>query len=311
MADGCRFKIEAGRIRYKAIMLTALTAITIEFDGNAETLEMEDVIKYDGEKDLAQVRSLEGIANTSEMTLSFLGEFFPGLQKLRLNNSVIPSIRDISTSLSKLRFLSLAHCGLSSLDGLSTLSDQLEEVYLAFNHISDVSELIGMSKLTVLDLEENEIESVEDCGLLACCSGLMALTLAGNPAAESETYREDVMKAIPHLRYLDEKRLRPRKPKPVQVVFEPIEPQKVDKNAEKCTTKPKSSSDSRRDNTITEYIEDMAEERPPTACGTRSDAKREIMGSWLTKPKQKLVTKPIVTPKIARPVSSCMKRSKA
>ena len=288
-------------------MLTALKGIIIEFDGNAETLDMEEVIKYDGDKDLSQVRSLEAIANTSEMTLSFLGDFFPGLQKLRLNNSIIPSIRDISTRLSKLRFLSLAHCGLSSLDGISTLSSELEEIYLAFNHISDVSELIGMSKLTVLDLEENEIDSVADCALLSCCSGLVALTLAGNPAAESETYREDVMKHIPHLRYLDEKRLRPKtKAKPAQVVFEPVEPQKIEKG-EKVGVKPRSSEDSRRDNTITEYIEDMAEDRPPTACGSRGDAKRDIMGSWLTKPKQKLVPKILVTPKIARPVSQCMR----
>ena len=55
-------------------MLTALKGIIIEFDGNAETLDMEEVIKYDGDKDLSQVRSLEAIANTSEMTLSFLGD---------------------------------------------------------------------------------------------------------------------------------------------------------------------------------------------------------------------------------------------
>jgi hypothetical protein len=93
-------------------MLSCLARITLEFDGNPEFLEMEDLLKYDGEKDLSAVTSFEAVADTREMTLSVLGHFFPRLEKLRLNNSVIASVRDISSSLPQLRHLWLAHCGL-------------------------------------------------------------------------------------------------------------------------------------------------------------------------------------------------------
>jgi hypothetical protein len=278
-----------------------LSTLSLEFDDDTEEIDMEDVLEYDGPRDLADARSLQARADTSEMTLSIIGDFFPRLEKLRLNNSVIPSIRDISSSLSRLRFLSLAHCDLRLLDGICTISSVLEELYLAFNHISDISDLIGLSNLKILDLEENEIASLADIELLQCCSSLKALTLAGNPGVSTPTYREDVHQFLPKLIYLDEKRLKPRnQQRDAAVTFSPPV----------IAVKPRSSEEPTREGTVTELIVDLANERPPTARGLYAPSRSNITGSW-AKPKQKLIAKPVISPKLMRPVSSCLRVRKS
>jgi hypothetical protein len=143
------------------------------------------------------------------MSLTWVSDLFRRLQKLRLNNSIIPSMGDISGTLVQLRFLSLSHCAVTSPDGVDGVSAVLEELSLAFNRVSDVSHLMDLPKLCVVDLEENCIARAADVESLACCPAPRALTLAGNRAA-AEDYRADVMSRIPQLVDLDEKRLRPR-----------------------------------------------------------------------------------------------------
>jgi hypothetical protein len=287
-------------------MLSCLRQIVLEFDGDPESLSMEDLLKYDGDKDFSSVKSFEAIADTTEMTLSVLGDFFPSLEKLRLNNSIISSVRDISSSLVNLRYLWLAHCGLQSLDGISTLSEQLEELYLAFNSITELSDLIGMSNLRVLDLEENQISNLVECEILQCCSSLKALTLAGNPGTQIGNYRERTHELLPQLVYLDEKRIKPKREEPkvriAELQFEMMD--KIEKG-EKCGVKPRSSEEVSRDVAVSDLVLDMVEQRPPTARGHFGRQQEDIMASWV-KPKQKLVTKAIVTPKLARPMSACL-----
>jgi hypothetical protein len=273
-----------------------LSWIILDDERDAEVIDQESLFKYDGKKDFSNLRSLEAVADTQEMSLSYLGDLFPSLQKLRLNNSIISSIRDVSASLRQLRFLSLAHCGITSLDGICTLSANLEELYLAFNQISDLSELMGLSKLRVLDLEENRIAQITEIEFLSCCPDLRALTLAGNEAADSETYRTDVLSLVPHLIYLDEKRLRTKTSHPQkEVTFEPITVDKIPKG-EKCGTKPQSAEGIRSEVTVlTEQLADSTE-GPPTA--------RAYFGPNGLLPTGNSKTKKIVTPKVGRPKSS-------
>jgi Leucine-rich repeat (LRR) protein len=273
-----------------------LSRIVLDYERDPEVIDQESLFKYDGKKDFEGLLSMEAIADTRQMSLCYLGDLFPNLEKLRLNNSRIPTIRDVSASLTKLRFLSLADCGISCLDGIGTLSTNLEELYLAFNQITDMSELMTLSKLRVLDLEENQITNIDDVEFLSCCQSLRALTLARNPAAESESYRTDVMMRIPHLVYLDEKRLRtkPRQP-PGNVTIVPLEIKKIPKG-EKCATKPKSAEGTRSELQI--FTEQLAEEaeRPPTA--------RAYQAMLPIAPKGKK----IVTPKFGRPRTSHQSR---
>lgn len=187
-----------------------LSCCKLEFPNKKDVVEINDIGEYNGPDDLLTLVSLEGKADTRELTLSFLGDMFPHLRKLRLNNSIIPSIRDVGCSLSNLRFLSLARCNITSLDGISTISSKIEELYLAFNQISDVCDLLGMDRLKIVDLEDNMITNLDAIGILTASPKLQALTLSGNPAANDEKYREKVAKLLPNLVYLDEKRLKPK-----------------------------------------------------------------------------------------------------
>jgi hypothetical protein len=72
---------------------------------------------------------------------------------------------------------------------------------------------MGMDRLRVLDLEGNQIRDLATVRFLSCCSHLTSLTLTGNPAARSaKAYTHAVVEMLPHLAYLDERRVRGRRP---------------------------------------------------------------------------------------------------
>lgn len=191
--------------------MQVVTDAIFTFEDAPEIVRSDDLFGLAETRDMTKLVHLEAKVDTRDMTLSFLGDMCPNLQKLRLNNSIIPSVRDIGCTLLRLRFLSLARCDITSLDGISTLSQNLEELYLAFNHINDVNDLMGMDKLTIVDLEDNQVTDIGNIEVLQLCKGLKALTLAGNPASDASTYREKVAELLPQVVYLDEKRLRPKK----------------------------------------------------------------------------------------------------
>lgn len=274
--------------------------VILDFDDAEEPVHVDDIFSYNGSEDFTKLRALEGKVDTRELTLSFLGDTFPNLRKLRLNNSVIPSIRDIGCTLVNLRFLSLARCNISSLDGIATISQNLEELYLAFNKITSLFDLMGMEKLKIVDLEDNLIDNLESIEILSLCSKLRALTLSGNPGAVVPDYRERVTKLLPQLVYLDEKRLKPKtskvKPPPLprstsssEQLATPIRP--PDSPPEKSMhrsssqeaspiieiTPPPSvppvaiskivSDDLDNERVMTEMVDDLVEDRPPTSRG--------------------------------------------
>ncbi|XP_025890592.1 leucine-rich repeat-containing protein 56 [Nothoprocta perdicaria] len=166
-----------------------------------------------GVDDLQQVKSLEMRVDTRENSLGNFGAYLPNLRQLKLNNSLLASVRDLGTTLSHLHVLWMARCGLADLDGISSCSS-LKELYIAYNNISDLSQLSLLEHLEVLDLEGNNIEDINQMLYLGFCYKLSSLTVEGNliclkPNAESEegpdyNYRVEVKKLIPHLEYLDE-----------------------------------------------------------------------------------------------------------
>jgi hypothetical protein len=269
-----------------------LRNIVLNYDREAELVNEESLFAYDGNKDLSSLKALQAIADTRDLSLSYLGDLVPNLQKLRLNNSKISTIRDISTSLVNLKFLSLAHCGIRSLDGICTISANLEELYLAFNMITEISDLIGLPRLTVLDLEENGIASSADAQLLSSNICLRALTLAGNPVAESQTYRMDIMKAMPQLVWLDEKRLKAKvKTSGCTTVITPLEVCKTPQNVTPQRARPD-------ENIVTDQVQDCENCRPPTS---RAYYGTSAFGNMSLK---KASSKRIVTPKPSRAMSS-------
>jgi hypothetical protein len=179
---------------------------------------------------------------------------FPSLRKLRLNNSIIPSVRDLGCTLGCLTFLSLARCNLTSLDGIATISQNLEELYLACNRLTDVCDLMGMEKLKFVDLEDNLLSDVREIQVLSFCPGLTALTLAGNPAAAAPDYRLRVNEVLPQLVYLDEKRV-------AQKARKSPRPPPIPRSA----TSEDLAEDS--DAILTQQIDDIVGARPPSSRG--------------------------------------------
>jgi hypothetical protein len=227
-------------------------AILIYGDVN-DPVHCDDIFSFESPKDPSTLTSLEAIVDTREMTLSFLGDMFPNMKSLRLNNSIIPSVRDIGCTLVSLHFLSLARCNISSLDGIQTLSRNLEELYLAFNHLTDVCDLMGMEHLKIVDLEDNQLPDISAIEILSLCPCLKALTLSGNPGAEIPDYRQRVRLLLPQLTYLDEKRLVPKDTRPKPPLEVPQLPIRDDE------------AGGGSDRIMSEMIDDIVADRPPTS----------------------------------------------
>ncbi|KAF7659257.1 hypothetical protein LDENG_00001230 [Lucifuga dentata] len=172
-----------------------------------ETLEM-----LCGTQDLSQVTSLELCVDTREQILGNFGVYLPNLVHLKLNNSMMSSVKDVGTALSHLQVLWMSRCCLQELDGI-LLCSSLKELYVAYNNVSDLSQLGMLENLQILDLEGNNVDDLIQVKYLGLCSKLQTLNLEGNPvcvrpnrtAAEMAqySYRAAVRELIPQLRYLD------------------------------------------------------------------------------------------------------------
>ncbi|TPX57802.1 hypothetical protein PhCBS80983_g03557 [Powellomyces hirtus] len=143
-------------------------------------LSSEKLIALTGAQDLNNVHFLEMKVDIRRTSLGSLGKLLPELQHIKLNNSYIPSIRDIGSGFMNLTVLWMARCDLSDLDGIASMFS-LEEVYLAHNEISDLSSLGMLEALQVLDLEGNAVEDLEQIEYLGLCSMLRQLTISNNP----------------------------------------------------------------------------------------------------------------------------------
>jgi len=133
-----------------------------------------------------------------------LGELLPNLTELRLNQSAVCSIRDLGISYRELRVLSLRQSQLQDLGGIVALS-VLEELYISFNDVRDLSPLCTHDALQVLDVEGNLIEDFEDIGGLQSLYTLRELTLNSNPVCKSEGFsRERVLEVLPQIEVLND-----------------------------------------------------------------------------------------------------------
>ncbi|RXM35615.1 hypothetical protein EOD39_3996 [Acipenser ruthenus] len=178
-----------------------------------EYLSPEKLQALAGVDDLRLVKVLEMCVDTRENSLGNIGTYLPNLMQLKMNNSLIVSVRDLGTTLSHLQVLWMARCGLSDLDGVPSFCS-LKELYLAYNDISDMSQVSMLDHLEILDLEGNNIDDITQVQYLGLCDKLSMLTLEGNPIclrphqyttkSSGYSYRAAVKELVPHLKYLDD-----------------------------------------------------------------------------------------------------------
>ncbi|XP_041795773.1 leucine-rich repeat-containing protein 56 [Chelmon rostratus] len=166
-----------------------------------------------GTGDLSHVTSLEICVDTQENSLGNFGVYLPRLVQLRMNNSMIMSVRDLGTTLSHLQVLWMPRCSLQDLDGISSFSS-LKELYVAYNSVSDLSQVGMLENLQFLDLEGNNVDDLVQVQYLGLCGKLQKLTLEGNPVCvrpnpmaiqtADYSYRAAVRDLVPQLHYLDD-----------------------------------------------------------------------------------------------------------
>ncbi|XP_068168253.1 leucine-rich repeat-containing protein 56 [Antennarius striatus] len=169
-----------------------------------------------GTRELSHVTSLDIQVDTEENTLGNFGNYLPRLVQLRMNNSVIVSVRDLGTTLSHLQVLWMPRCALQDLDGIATFCS-LKELYVAYNSVSDLSQVGMLENLQLLDLEGNNVDDLVQVQYLGLCGKLQTLTLEGNPvcACPNPTvtqvadynYRAAVRELVPQLCFLDNLRV--------------------------------------------------------------------------------------------------------
>jgi len=162
-----------------------------------------------GYSDLSKVISLDLVVDTSESSLGSLGNYLPNIRELRLSGSRISSVRDLGTTLRSLQVLWMSRCGLQDLDGIGSIG-KLRELYLSYNEISDVSPLSMVDTLELVDIESNNVESLDQVEFLCMCPSLSTLNLEGNPVTSllsPAELRKQISVLLPALRILDDQPL--------------------------------------------------------------------------------------------------------
>ncbi|QDZ24956.1 hypothetical protein HOP50_15g74990 [Chloropicon primus] len=155
------------------------------------------------EKGEGEVQQLEMQVDSEEYNLTIAGEKLPNIQRLKLNESKIHSIRDLGTGWKNLKVLWLSRCGLEDLHGMTALPN-LTELYVSFNDVCDITPLADLENIQVIDLESNRIEDLDSVGYLGFCRDLVQLTLEGNPVSNEAGYRAKVVSHVPQLLSLDD-----------------------------------------------------------------------------------------------------------
>ncbi|KAG2444570.1 hypothetical protein HXX76_001315 [Chlamydomonas incerta] len=162
-------------------------------------------------------------------------ELFPSLQVLQLGANCISSIASLQlgAALAGLRSLFLQANDITRVDGLEGLL-ALQELVLDRNRVRylDPEQLLGVPRLRELRLEENGLRSLSglhplarslqalhvgsnrisepaDLDRLTVLTGLLEVTLAGNPIARKNTYRAMVIAKCPRLQVLDQQVVTP------------------------------------------------------------------------------------------------------
>ena len=100
-------------------------------------------------EELSNLTKIEMRVDTSCHNLQMIGEILCSLEYLKMNDSIIKCFRDIGSSFKHVRVLHLARC------------EFLEELYLSYNDISELFDIGFLEHLSVLDLEGNNVKSLD------------------------------------------------------------------------------------------------------------------------------------------------------
>ncbi|CAK4085256.1 unnamed protein product [Aphanomyces euteiches] len=106
----------------------------------------------------------------------------------------------------KLRILSLGRNQIKKIEKLDDVSDTLEELWLSYNAITSLDGLSGLSNLTTLYLSNNQIKNWDELDKLSNLPKLRDVLFTGNPIYDGlskEDARLNVLKRIRNVMKID------------------------------------------------------------------------------------------------------------
>jgi hypothetical protein len=154
-------------------------------------------------EELKELTKIEIIVDTTNTHMQHVGEVLRNLEYLKLNDSVIPSVRDLGTSFRNLKILSLSRWELRSLAGLSSF-EFLKELYASYNDIQDLYDLSYWYHLEVLDLEGNNISKWDNVSFLVDLDKLVDVNLSWNPISREHNYQNRVKQLLSQVKFIDD-----------------------------------------------------------------------------------------------------------
>ena len=154
-------------------------------------------------EELMKLTKIEIKVDTTNTHMQYVGEVLKSLTLLKLNDSVIPSIRDLGTSFKNIKILYLNRWEMKTLAGLSWF-EFLKELYISYNDIDDLFDISYWNNLEVLDLEGNNVPTWDNISYLLNWSKLTDLNLSNNPISNYQNYQNRVKELLPQLRFLDD-----------------------------------------------------------------------------------------------------------
>ena len=142
------------------------------------------------ENDLSSLKKLSVIITSDYGLLNQFGNFLPELKLLKLNGSNILSFNDIGTNFNKIECLQMKNCHLKDLSGIICMQN-LQILDIENNEISDLIDIDMCSELKKIILKNNKIKESDNLTFLSSLANLEYLDMRNNPICESENSNEE------------------------------------------------------------------------------------------------------------------------
>ena len=142
------------------------------------------------ENDLSSLKKLSVIITSDYGLLNQFGNFLPELKLLKLNGSNILSFNDIGTNFNKIECLQMKNCHLKDLSGIICMQN-LQILDIENNEISDLIDIDMCSELKKIILKNNKIKESDNLTFLSSLTNLEYLDMRNNPICESENSNEE------------------------------------------------------------------------------------------------------------------------
>lgn len=99
--------------------------------------------------------------------------------------------------------LSIARCEVKELSGILAF-EKLEELYCSHNFIDSLFDVGFLDKLKILDVEGNDIKTLDNIYSLRPLMHIYSFNCQSNPVTKELTYVKIVQEVLPNIIYLDD-----------------------------------------------------------------------------------------------------------